>query len=95
MSDRAQAGAIRRMSEGTARYVPYRRPDPGAPNIVIVVLDDIGFAQLGCFGSTIATPHIDRVAAGACGTTCSTSPRSVPRPGALLSGRNHTPWGWA
>ena len=63
VSDRARAGVIRRMSEGTARYVPYRRPDPGAPNVVIVVLDDIGFAQLGCFGSAIATPNIDRLAA--------------------------------
>ena len=90
MSDRARAGVIRRMSEGTARYVPYRRPDPGAPNVVIVVLDDIGFAQLGCFGSAIATPNIDRLAAGGLRynrfhvTSICSSTRA-----ALLSGRNH------
>ena len=32
------------------------RPPAGAPNVVVVVLDDLGFAQLGCFGSDIATP---------------------------------------
>ena len=30
----------------------------------MIVLDDLGFAQLGCFGSDIATPHIDALAAG-------------------------------
>ena len=35
-------------------------PPEGAPNVLIVVLDDVGFAQLGCFGSDIATPNIDR-----------------------------------
>lgn len=35
---------------------------PGMPNIVYIVLDDVGFAQLGCYGSTIHTPNIDRIA---------------------------------
>ena len=34
-------------------------PPDGAPNVVLVVLDDVGFAQLGCYGSDIATPVID------------------------------------
>ena len=36
-------------------------PHPGddAPNVVIVLLDDLGFAQLGCYGSDIDTPNID------------------------------------
>jgi|HubBroStandDraft_5_1064220.scaffolds.fasta_scaffold23945_1 arylsulfatase A-like enzyme len=81
---------ITRMSEGTATYVPYRRPAPGAPNVVLIVLDDIGFAQLGCFGSAIATPSIDRLAAGGLRynrfhvTSICSSTRA-----ALLSGRNH------
>jgi arylsulfatase len=40
------------------------RPPRGAPNVVLIVLDDTGFAQLGCFGSDIATPHMDRLASG-------------------------------
>jgi arylsulfatase A-like enzyme len=79
-----------RMSEGSARYIPYRRPGAGAPNVVIIVLDDIGFAQLGCFGAAIATPAIDRLAAGGLRynrfhvTSICSSTRA-----ALLSGRNH------
>ena len=39
------------------------RPKPvGAPHVVAIVLDDTGFGQLGCFGSTIETPAIDRLA---------------------------------
>lgn len=33
-----------------------------APNVVYIVLDDLGFAQLGCYGSSISTPNIDRLA---------------------------------
>ena len=41
------------------------RPSPpdGAPNVILVVLDDVGFAQLGCYGSDIDTPTIDGLAA--------------------------------
>ena len=35
----------------------------GAPNVVVVLLDDVGYAQLGCYGSDIATPTFDRLAA--------------------------------
>ena len=41
---------------------PVRAPD-AAPNVVMIVLDDVGFAQLGCFGSDIDTPSIDALAA--------------------------------
>src|SRR5271154_5733056 len=40
------------------------RPRDEAPNVVAIVLDDTGFAQLGPFGSDIATPNMDRLAAG-------------------------------
>lgn len=37
-------------------------PSKGKPNVIYIVIDDLGFAQLGCYGSTIHTPNIDRLA---------------------------------
>ncbi len=63
---------------------------PGSPNVVLVVLDDVGFAQLGCYGSDIATPVIDQLADEGVRlanfhTTALCSPTRV----CLLTGRNH------
>mgnify|MGYP001195672356 CR=1 FL=1 len=61
-----------------------------APNVVIVVLDDLGFAQLGCFGSDIATPNIDRLAAGGLRyNRFHVTALCSPTRAALLTGRNH------
>ena len=38
------------------------KPPAGAPNVIIFLLDDVGFAQVGSFGGLIATPNIDRLA---------------------------------
>jgi len=37
-------------------------PDPDAPNVIIFLLDDVGFAQVGSFGGLIETPNIDSLA---------------------------------
>ena len=39
------------------------RPNADAPNVIIFLLDDVGFAQVGSFGALIDTPNIDRLAA--------------------------------
>ena len=66
------------------------RPPLGAPNIVLVVLDDVGFAQLGCYGSDIETPTIDGLAtAGLRYTNFHTTALCSPTRAALLTGRNH------
>ncbi len=67
-------------------------PHPGTdkPNVVIVLLDDLGFAQLGCYGSTIATPNIDALAGkGLRYTNFHVTPLCSPTRAALLTGRNH------
>jgi hypothetical protein len=43
-------------------FEPPRAPN-GAPNVVYIVLDDVGFSALGCYGGPIETPNIDRIAA--------------------------------
>ena len=66
------------------------RPPAGAPNVVLVVLDDVGFAQLGCFGSDIATPALDGLAAaGLRYTNFHTTALCSPTRATLLTGRNH------
>jgi arylsulfatase A-like enzyme len=79
-----------RMSQARPAFIPYRRPPAGAPNIALIVLDDVGFAQVGCFGSPVATPHIDRLAAEGLrfNRFHVTSICSATR-AALLTGRNH------
>lgn len=62
----------------------------GAPNVVVVVLDDTGFAQLGCYGSDIATPAIDGIAGrGVRLTNFHTTAVCSPTRACLLTGRNH------
>ena len=64
-------------------------PD-GSPNIVVVLLDDVGFAQFGCYGSDIRTPTFDSLAAhGLRYTNFHTTALCSPTRAALLTGRNH------
>mgnify|MGYP001382285989 CR=1 FL=1 len=65
-------------------------PHPGddAPNVVIVLLDDTGFAQMGCYGSDIETPNIDGLAAaGLQFTNFHVTPLCSPTRASLLTGR--------
>ncbi len=65
-------------------------PPKAAPNIVLIVLDDTGFAHLGSYGSTIETPNIDRLAAGGLRYTgFHTTALCSPSRACLLTGRNH------
>ncbi|HEV2368889.1 MAG TPA: arylsulfatase, partial [Acidimicrobiales bacterium] len=73
---------------------PWWPPEPtapdGAPNVVLIVLDDVGFAQLGCYGSDIETPVIDGLAAGGVQlANFHTTALCSPTRACLLTGRNH------
>jgi arylsulfatase len=48
----------------------------GPPNVVVVLADDLGFSDLGCYGSEIATPNLDRLAANGVPTRPSAIPRA-------------------
>lgn len=71
-------------------WPPEPRPPAGAPNVLIVILDDVGFAQLGCYGSDIATPHLDALAAGGLRySSFHTTALCSPTRACVLTGRNH------
>ncbi|GIU89894.1 MAG: arylsulfatase [Acidimicrobiia bacterium] len=66
------------------------RPPAGAPNVLMIVLDDVGFAQLGCFGSDLDTPVFDGLAArGLRYRNFHTTALCSPTRACLLTGRNH------
>ncbi len=91
MRDEPFTGVIGRYhDESTPSWPEPTRAPRGAPNVVIVVLDDVGFAQLGCFGSDIATPNLDRLAAeGLQYTNFHTTALCSPTRSCVLTGRNH------
>ncbi len=79
-------------------WAPYTQPaaPDGAPNVVYIVLDDAGFASLGCFGGLIDTPNIDALAErGLKYTNFHTTALCSPTRSCLLTGRNHTTNGMA
>jgi arylsulfatase len=74
----------------TPWWPPEAEPPDGAPNVLLLVLDDVGFAQLGCYGSDLATPTLDRLAYGGVRlTNFHTTALCSPTRACLLTGRNH------
>jgi len=62
----------------------------GAPNIVLILIDDIGFGQPGTFGGPIPTPNLDKLASeGLRFNRFHTTAICSPTRAALLTGRNH------
>lgn len=58
-----------------------------SPNILLIVADDLGFTDLGCYGSEIKTPNIDALAReSTCFTSFYTGPTCSPSRGMLLTG---------
>ncbi len=79
----------RTLPESEPEFIEPRHPGDSVPNVVIVLLDDTGFAQFGCYGSDIDTPHVDKLAAnGLQFTNFHVTPLCSPTRAALLTGRS-------
>jgi arylsulfatase len=75
-----------------AKFPPIRplRPPAGAPNVLIVLIDDVGFGASSAFGGPCSTPTFERLAAaGLRYTRFHTTAICSPTRAALLTGRNH------
>jgi len=81
---------IRDSTPDWAPFEPPKAPD-GAPNVVYIVLDDVGFSAMSSYGGPIETPNIERIAAeGVRYTQWHTTALCSPTRACLLTGRNHT-----
>ena len=77
-------------AESTPWWPPAKHPGDEAPNVVVVLFDDLGFSHLNCFGSDMVTPNIDKLAGnGLRFSNFHVTPLCSPTRAALLTGRNH------
>ncbi|MFN3874568.1 MAG: arylsulfatase [Flavobacteriales bacterium] len=68
---------------------PIQAP-PGAPNVLVILIDDLGFGQPGTFGGPVPTPNLDKLAGqGLRYNQFHTTAICSPTRAALLTGRNH------
>ncbi len=77
-------------------FVPSLLAAERRPNIVLIVVDDLGYGELGCYGGELATPHIDALAASGVRFTQGyvTAPFCAASRAALLTGRYQTRFGF-
>ena len=80
------------IKDSTPDWEPYAQPiaPEGTPNVLYVVLDDVGFSAMESFGGLIETPNIKRIAdRGLLYTNFHTTALCSPTRTCLLTGRNH------
>ena len=83
----------RSTSESTPWWPEPVLPATGTPNVVVVLLDDTGFAHLGCYGGLVDTPNYDRLAErGLRYTNFHTTALCSPTRACLLTGPTTTRW---
>jgi len=79
----------RTLHDSTPWWAPRAAPPANAPDVVVILLDDLGFSDFGCYGGEIRTPAIDRLAArGVRFANYTTVPMCTPARAALLTGKN-------
>ena len=93
IADRAHVGLVTfdaKDPETSFPPIEPLRPPAGAPNVLIVLLDDVGFGASSAFGGPVNTPTAERLAAdGLKYTRFHTTALCSPTRAALLTGRNH------
>ncbi len=76
--------------DSTPSYPQPDKPPPGSPNVLVILLDDVGFGMTSTFGGSIPTPNLDKLAAGGLKyNRFHTTALCSPTRAALLTGRNH------
>ena len=76
--------------ESESEWPKLPAPPAGAPNVVVIMLDDVGFGQTSTFGGPIPTPVLDQLASqGLRYTRFHTTAICGPSRAALITGRNH------
>lgn len=84
-----QGNAQEFTSQSTPWWPEAKRSPKGAPNVIVMLVDDMGFSDLGPFGSEIPTPNIDALATdGWVFTNYRTAPMCSPARAALMTGIN-------
>ena len=77
-------------SEPDWEQIGHVKPPDGAPNVLVVLIDDAGFGNPGAFGGPIDTPNYDRIAAeGLKYNRFHVTAMCSPTRASLLTGRNH------
>ena len=65
----------------------FRILDAGKPNVIVILVDDMGYSDLGSFGGEVRTPHLDRLAKNGLRFTQNyNSARCCPSRASLLTG---------
>ena len=84
-------GVIREKASDSKEWWPPRVvPPKGAPNVLLIMTDDVGFAAPGTFGGVVPTPAMDRIAkSGLRYTNFHSTSLCSPTRAALITGRNH------
>ncbi|MEA2000695.1 MAG: arylsulfatase [Actinomycetota bacterium] len=98
MAKRFQGVINEDIRDSVPDWAPYEQPKPpqGAPNVLYIVWDDVGFSAFEPFGGPIETPTMNRIAEkGLRYTQFHTTALCSPTRAAMLTGRNHTTVGMA
>src|SRR5256885_12043640 len=78
------------LKDSTPSYPPPLKAPQGAPNVLVILLDDVGFGHTTTFGGPVPTPTLDRLAKnGLKYNRFHTTALCSPTRAALLAGRNH------